>query len=65
MRKGKNANDAEVPTMRKFCRRLSGSGFTRRIAGSTGKGKPCAKCAEKNGSFQPQAGIKPEFSCGV
>ena len=24
----------------------------------------CAGCAEKNGSFQPQEGIKPEYSCG-
>jgi len=24
----------------------------------------CAQCVQKNGSFQPQAGIKPEFSCG-
>ena len=24
----------------------------------------CAGCAEKNGSFQPQEGIKPECSCG-
>ena len=24
----------------------------------------CAACAEKNGSFAPQHGIKPEFSCG-
>lgn len=25
----------------------------------------CAKCSENNGSFVPQHGIKPEFSCGV
>ena len=25
----------------------------------------CAPCVEKNGSFQPQAGIKPECSCGI
>ena len=25
----------------------------------------CASCAEKNGSFVPQSGIKPEHSCGV
>lgn len=24
----------------------------------------CASCVEKNGSFHPQAGIKPECSCG-
>ena len=24
----------------------------------------CAACVEKNGSFRPQAGIKPECSCG-
>ncbi len=24
----------------------------------------CASCAEKNGSFVPQSGIKPEHSCG-
>lgn len=24
----------------------------------------CAICVEKNGSFQPQSGIKPEASCG-
>jgi hypothetical protein len=25
----------------------------------------CASCAEKTGSFMPQHGINPEFSCGV
>lgn len=25
----------------------------------------CAKCVESKGAFQPQAGIKPEYSCGV
>jgi hypothetical protein len=24
----------------------------------------CAACVSKNGSFVPQDGIKPEFSCG-
>ena len=24
----------------------------------------CASCVEKNGSFVPQSGIKPEHSCG-
>lgn len=24
----------------------------------------CAACVKKNGSFHPQDGIKPEFSCG-
>jgi hypothetical protein len=24
----------------------------------------CAACAEKHGSFVPQHGIKPEYSCG-
>lgn len=24
----------------------------------------CAGCVEKNGSFEPQPGIKPECSCG-
>lgn len=25
----------------------------------------CAPCVAKNGSFQPQPGIKPECSCGM
>lgn len=24
----------------------------------------CAACVEKNGSFMPQSGIKPAYSCG-
>ena len=24
----------------------------------------CAPCVEKHGSFEPQRGIKPEYSCG-
>ena len=24
----------------------------------------CAKCADERGSFVPQAGFKPEYSCG-
>lgn len=25
----------------------------------------CARCVKKNGSFVPQSGVKPEYSCGV
>lgn len=25
----------------------------------------CRSCVEKHGAFQPQHGIKPEYSCGV